>query len=69
MTALSPAFALFMLTAARAAAEAPAAFAPMRRAAGGAVPAGDGAMLWLALAAVAMIAALYAAHWSIFRRK
>ena len=29
----------------------------------------DQAMMWLAITAVAMIAALWAVHWSIFRRK
>ena len=28
-----------------------------------------GATMWLALAVVAMVAALWAVHWSIFRRK
>lgn len=69
MTALGPAFVLFAITAARAAAEAPATVVPMRRIAGGVAPAGDGATLWLALAALSMTAALAAAHWSIFRRK
>lgn len=69
MIAFRPACALMTLAAARAAAETPAVFGPMRRTAGGAAPAGDGATVWLALAAVAMIATLWAAHWSIFRRK
>ena len=55
--------ALLLLAAARAVAAEPAAFAPMRRLPDGA------AAPWLALAAVAMIATLCAAHWSIFRRK
>ncbi|HFQ14758.1 MAG TPA: hypothetical protein ENK41_00265 [Rhodobacteraceae bacterium] len=29
----------------------------------------DQAMMWLAITAIAMIAALWAVHWSIFRRK
>jgi len=62
--------ALLLLAAARAVAAEPAAFAPMRRLADGAAAPADGAAApWLALAAVAMIATLCAAHWSIFRRK
>lgn len=72
MTALRRAAALLLatLSAVRAAAEAAPAFAPMRKLAdGSAAPAGDGVTLWLAVASVAMIATLWAAHWSIFRRK
>jgi len=71
MTALRRAATLAaLLFAARATAEAAPAFAPMRKLAdGSAAPAGDGVTLWLAVASVAMIAALWAAHWSIFRRK
>jgi len=29
----------------------------------------DRAMIWLAITAVAMVIALWAVHWSIFRRK
>ena len=62
--------ALLLLAAARAVAAEHAAFAPMRRLADGAAAPADGAAApWLALAAVAMIATLCAAHWSIFRRK
>ena len=70
MPAFRRAAALLILGAAHAVAEAQPAFAPLRRAAdGAAAPAGNGAMPWLALAVVAMIATLFAAHWLIFRRK
>ncbi len=70
MTALRLAAALLIADAARALAAAQQTFAPLHKTATGeAVPTGDGAMLWLALAAVAMVATLYAAHWSIFRKK
>lgn len=58
------------LAASTACAAAQQAFAPMTKdASGQTVAAESDATLWLALASVAMVATLYAAHWSIFRRK
>ena len=44
-------------------------FAPVRVTATNGEAGVDQAMTWLAITAVAMIGALWAVHWSIFRRK
>ena len=70
MTRFAATLAPVVLAASAARAAAQQIVTPLHKtASGGAVPTDGNATLWLALAAVAMIASLYAVHWSIFRRK